>query len=71
MINMFSNSVGVNSVYENAISEFYQYAKYHGYEFVINRNRYDSEREIFYMKINTIIENLIKCLQEKSHDWIL
>jgi len=70
MINMFSNKIVVNSVYENAISEFYQYSKYHGYKLVLNRNRYDTEREIFYMKINTVIENLIKCLQEKSYDWI-
>jgi len=67
---MFSNKIVVNSVYENAISEFYQYSKYHGYKLVLNRNRYDTEREIFYMKINTVIENLIKCLQEKSYDWI-
>jgi len=70
MINMFSNKIEVNSVYENAISEFYQYSKYYGYKFVLNRYRYDNEREIFYMKLNTLIENLIKCLKEKSYDWI-
>jgi len=70
MINMFTNKIEVNSIYENAISEFYQYSKYHGYKFVINRVRYDSERQTFYMKINTIIENLIKCLKDKSYDWI-
>ena len=68
---MFSNKIVVNSVYENAISEFYQYSKYYGYKFVLNRYRYDNEREIFYMKLNMLIENLIKCLKEKSYDWIL
>jgi len=70
MINMFNNKIDVNSVYENAISEFYQYSKYYGYKFVLNRYRYDNEREIFYMKLNMLIENLIKCLKEKSYDWI-
>jgi len=68
---MFSNKIDVNSVYENAISEFYQYAKYHGYKFELNRYRYDTEREIFYMKLNMIIEYLIKSLKEKTYDWIL
>jgi len=71
MINMFSNKIDVNSVYENAISEFYQYSKFYGYKFVLNRNRYDTEREVFYMKLNTLIENLIKGLKEKTYDWIL
>ncbi len=68
---MFANNIDVNSVYENAISEFYQYAKYHGYKFILDRYRYDTEREIFYMKLNMIIENIIKSLKDKSYDWIL
>jgi len=70
MVNMFANEIEVNSVYENAISEFYQYSKYHGYKFLLNTYRYDTEREIYYMKLNMLIENLIKCLKEKSYDWI-
>ncbi|ORX76243.1 hypothetical protein BCR32DRAFT_236712 [Anaeromyces robustus] len=68
---MFANKINVNSVFENAISEFYQYSKIHEYEFRLHKLRYDTEREIFYMKTESIIENLIIGLKEKTFDWIL
>eukprot|EP00833_Pecoramyces_ruminatium_P006880 jgi/Orpsp1_1/1180912/evm.model.c7180000075104.1 len=70
-ITTFINKIEVNSVYENSINQFYQYAKIHGYEFQLRKENYDNERVIFYMKINTVIESMIKGLNEKSYDWIL
>jgi len=69
---MFSNkfNVKVNSVYENAISEFYQYANIHHYHFNPYSIRYDSSREIVYMKLYSVLESLIKGLKEKTYDWI-
>jgi len=68
---MFSNVIKVNSIYENAISAFYQYAKIHGYEFQYNHYRYDTERQIFFMKLNSVLEKIIVGLKEKKYDWIL
>jgi len=52
----FVNEVKVNSMYENGISELYQYAKIHGYDFYVDHVVYDTDREIYYMKTNTIIK---------------
>jgi hypothetical protein len=67
---MFSDKVAPNSAYENAISSFYQYSKIHGYDFKFYHNRFDTERQIFYMKFNSIIETIIERLQEKRYGWI-
>ena len=61
----------VNSIYENALSEIYQYSKIHGYDLYVDHFVYDTDREIYYMKTNTIIKYLMKFLEEKSYDWIL
>ncbi|OUM61385.1 hypothetical protein PIROE2DRAFT_62553 [Piromyces sp. E2] len=70
---MFSNkyNIKVNSIYENAISEFFQYSNIHNYHFHPYYIRYDSSREMCYMKLLTVLESLIKGLKEKSYDWIL
>ncbi|OUM61502.1 hypothetical protein PIROE2DRAFT_12503 [Piromyces sp. E2] len=68
---MFSNAVKPNSIYENAIGAFYQYSKIHGYDLHHYSYRYDVERQIFFMKLNSIIETLIIGLKEKKYDWIL
>lgn len=68
---MFSNVIKVNSAYENAVSAFYQYSQIHGYDFHFNHNRYDTERQIFYMKLNSVIETLINALKMKKYDWVL
>jgi len=70
---MFSNkfNIKVNSIYENAISEFYQYANIHHYHFHPYAIRYDSSREICYMKLLSVMESIIKGLKEKTYDWIL
>jgi len=67
---MFSNHINPNSIYENAISSFYQYAQIHGYEFQFNNYRYDTERQVFFMKLNSILEKVIIGLKEKKYDWI-
>jgi len=67
---MFSNKITPNGAYENAISSFYQYSKIHGYNFEFYHTRYDTERQIFYMKFNSIIEKIILGLKEKTYGWI-
>jgi len=67
---MFSNIVKPNSIYENAISEFYQYADIHGYSFILNTKRYDNERNLFYMKIHSVIEAITHGLKTKDYDWV-
>jgi hypothetical protein len=67
---MFSNVIKPNSIYENAISSFYQYSKIHGYEFELNHYRYDTERQVFFMKLNSVIEKIIIGLKERTYDWV-
>jgi len=67
---MFSDVVKPNSIYEHAISEFYQYADIHGYKFILNQQRYDDEREVFYMKLLVVQEAIIEALKTKEYDWI-
>ncbi|ORX45579.1 hypothetical protein BCR36DRAFT_332945 [Piromyces finnis] len=70
-IAMYADKIKVNSVYENAISEFYQYSDIHNYKFFLNREKYDNERNTYYMKINTLIEVVIQGLKTKAYDWVL
>jgi len=67
---MFSNIIKVNSIYENAISAFYQYSNIHGYDFQFNHYRYDTERQVFFMKLNSVLEKIIIGLKEKKYDWV-
>jgi len=67
---MYANDVKVNSLYENSISEFYQYAKIHGYSFIFSSKRYDTGRDLFYMKLHVITEALIEGLKNNEYDWI-
>jgi len=67
---MFSNIVKVNSIYENAISSFYQYSQIHGYEFQFNHYRYDTERQVFFMKLNSVLEKIMVGLKMKKYDWV-
>ncbi|OUM60469.1 glycosyltransferase family 34 protein [Piromyces sp. E2] len=69
-ITMFANNVKPNSIYENSISEFYQYANINNYSFFLNNKRYDNDRSLYYMKINTIIETMIYGLKTKEFDWV-
>jgi len=68
---MFSNKINSNSIDENAINEFYQYSKIHGYDFQLYSNRYDTERRVNFMKLYSILEKMIEGLKEKKYDWIL
>jgi len=67
----FYNNVKVNSIHEHSINEFYQYSKIHGYNFQFENINYTPDREIYFMKFNTIIEKLIEGLKYKKYDWIL
>jgi len=67
---MFSNNIKPNSIYENAVSSFYQYAQIHNYEFQFNHYRYDTERQVFFMKLNSVLEKVIIGLKEKKYDWV-
>jgi len=66
----FLNSIKPNTIYEHAISELYQYADIHGYSFLLNSKRYDNERNIYYMKLHSVIEAIIHGLKTKDYDWI-
>jgi len=67
---MFSNFIEPNSIFENAISEFYQYADIHNYEFFFNKKKYDNDRSTYYMKINSLIEAIIYGLKTGEFNWI-
>lgn len=59
-----------NSIHERSINAFQKYAEIYNYKLFIENETYDNEREIYYMKLNTITEYLIKGLKEKTYDWI-
>jgi len=67
---MYANSIKPNSLYENAISEFYQYSKIHGYKFKFTSKKYDTGRNLFYMKLHVIIEAIIEGLKTNEYDWV-
>jgi len=71
LIVTFYNGIKPNTIHENAVSEFYQYSNIHGYEFQFNYFNYNPERNVKFMKINTIIEKLIEGLKYKKYDWIV
>jgi len=68
---MYSNFVKSNSLSEHAISEFYQYANIHNYKFLFYNQRYDKEREPFYMKIHVLREAITYGLKEKEYEWVM
>ncbi|ORX65230.1 hypothetical protein BCR32DRAFT_297784 [Anaeromyces robustus] len=67
---MFRDSITSNSIDENSVSEFYQYAKIHGYDFYYETYNYIPYRSIFFMKLFSIIERMIEGLKQKKYDWI-
>jgi len=67
---MFANKIVPNTVYENSVSEFYQYCKIHGYKFIFNNDRYDTIRNIFYMKLHVLNEAIVRGLKTNEYDWI-
>ncbi|OUM67734.1 glycosyltransferase family 34 protein [Piromyces sp. E2] len=68
---MYSNFVKSNSLAEHAISEFYQYANIHNYKFLFYNQRYDKEREPFYMKIHALNEAIVYGLKEREYEWVM
>jgi len=67
----FYNSIKSNSIQEHSVSEFYQYAKIHNYDFQLNYINYSPDREIYFMKLYNIIEKIIEGLKYKKYDWLL
>jgi len=70
LIVMYADRITPNTIYEHSISEFYQYADIHGYKFKLNNNKYDDEREVFYMKLYVVQEAIINGLKNKEYDWV-
>jgi len=66
----FADKIKENSVYENSISEFYQYSKIHGYQFLLKRNKYDYTRDTLYMKLYSLLEIMLDGLKNNKYDWI-
>jgi len=66
----FYDGIKSNSLQEHSVSELYQYANIHGYEFEFSSYNYIPESVIFFMKIQTIIQKLIEGLKYKKYDWI-
>jgi len=68
---MFFNGIKSNTVDENSVSDFYQYANIHGYDFYFGDFNYNPGRSIYFMKFYTILEKMIEGVKEKKYDWIL
>jgi len=62
----FYNSIKSNSIQEHSVSEFYQYAKIHNYDFQLNYINYSPDREIYFMKLYNVIEKIIEGLKYKK-----
>jgi len=67
---MFADKLNPNSIYENAVSEAYQYANIHNYTLSFNHLNYNKEKEIYYMKFSAILEKIIEGMKENNCDWI-
>jgi len=67
---MYADNIESNSIYEHAVSEFYQYSDIHGYKFILNTKKYDDERKVFYMKLYVVQEAIIEGLKNKEYDWV-
>lgn len=67
----FYNGVKSNSIQEHSVSEFYQYANIHHYDFHLNNINYIPGRQIYFMKFYTLIEKIIEGLKEKKYDWLM
>jgi len=67
---MFANRINPNSLFEHSISEFYQYSKIHGYKLIFNSKKYDDGRDLYYTKLEVLIEAVIDGLKTKEYEWI-
>jgi len=68
---MYSDRVKPNSIDENAVSEFYQYAQIYGYGFEFYNKKFDTERSSHFMKLNAMTDSMFKALKEENYDWLL
>jgi len=67
----FYNEIKSNTLQEHSVSEFYQYANIHNYEYQHYHINYVPERQIYFMKFYVLIEKLIEGLKNKSIDWLV
>jgi len=67
----FYDEIDSNSIQEHSISEFYQYANIHGYEFELKNVNYIPERVVYFMKLQALIDKLIEGLKYNKSDWIV
>ncbi|ORX56562.1 hypothetical protein BCR36DRAFT_345800 [Piromyces finnis] len=67
---MFADKVKKDSVYENAISEFAQYADAYNYGFSLEDQNIIKTRSIYYMKLYYILEHLMDAMKNQSYDWL-
>jgi len=67
----FYDEIDSNSIQEHSISEFYQYANIHGYEFELKTLNYIPERVVYFMKLEALIDKLIEGLKYNKFDWIV
>lgn len=68
---MYSDNLKQGSVYEKAVNDFKKYSERYNYEFFFNNKTYNVDREVYYMKLYSLIEFIIKGLNEETYDWIL
>jgi len=67
---MYSDRVKPNSIDENAVSEFYQYAQIYGYGFEFYNKKFDTERSSHFMKLNAMTDSMFRALKEENYDWL-
>jgi len=67
---MFADKVKEETIYDHAISQFAQYADVHNYKFFLEQKVIDPERPIFYMKLYSVLEYVMKGLKDKSYEWV-
>lgn len=67
----YDESTSTTSMYSDSYNDFKSYTQKYNYGLFINKNNYNQERVIFYMKFYTLIEYMIDAIKNKTYDWIL
>ncbi|KAG4089179.1 hypothetical protein H8356DRAFT_1055489 [Neocallimastix lanati (nom. inval.)] len=67
----FYNSIKVNTIEEHSVSEFYQYAKIHGYDFTFENLNYVAGRQIYFVKIYNLIYKIMEGLKYNKYNWVV
>jgi len=67
---MFADKVKPDSLYEHSISEFAQYADIHGYSFFVDNKIIDYNRQVYYQKLYSLLNYVIRGLNTNEYEWI-